>query len=101
MLRWWLLAFAVALVPAAPPARAEEVRELRIVKQPGLAYLPLIVMRELRLIEKRAPGVRGEWRQLNLSAAILDARSNVQIDVGSGRVPPRPVARDQDPAQHA
>ena len=95
MLRWWLLAFAVALVPAAPPGRAEEARQLRIVKQPGLAYLPLIVMRELRLIEKRAPGVEIDWRQLTSGPVIRDAMIAGQIDIGSGGFPPFALAIDK------
>ena len=90
-----LLALALVLASGAPPARAEEVRELRIVKQPGLAYLPLIVMRELRLIEKRAPGVRVEWRQLTSGPVIRDAMIAGQIDVGSGGFPPFALAIDK------
>ena len=90
-----LLALALVLASGAPPARAEEVRELRIVKQPGLAYLPLIVMRELRLIEKRAPGVRVEWRQLTSGPVIRDAMIAGQMDIGSGGVGPFVQAIDR------
>ena len=59
------LPLAVALgvvlaVTAGAGAAAQEARQLRIVKQPGLGYLQLIVMRELKLVEKRAPGVEVE-----------------------------------------
>src|SRR5919201_1497736 len=50
MLRSQLLATALAFAAAvSSPSHAGEARQVRIVKQPGLAYLPLIVMRELRL----------------------------------------------------
>src|SRR5262249_48850670 len=49
VVRCCLLGLVLALAPAVSSVRAEEAHELRIVKQPGLAYLPLIVMRELRL----------------------------------------------------
>src|SRR5205814_9430513 len=78
-----------------PPAPAEEVRGLRIVKQPGLAYLRLIVMRELRLIEKRVPGVQVEWRQLTSGPVIRDAMIAGQIDIGSGGFPPFALAIDK------
>src|SRR5947199_9856069 len=64
MARSQLLAMALAFAAAVSPSRAEEARQVRIVKQPGLAYLPLIVMRELRMIEKSVPGVQVEWRRL-------------------------------------
>ncbi|MBI4634716.1 MAG: hypothetical protein HY727_00065 [Candidatus Rokubacteria bacterium] len=51
----WALVGLLVLSTAAP-GLAQEAKTLRIVKQPGLGYLPLIVMREQKLIEKRAPG---------------------------------------------
>jgi NitT/TauT family transport system substrate-binding protein len=94
MSRWSVVALALAAV-AGSPARAEEARQLRVVKQPGLAYLPLIVMREQRLIEKRAPGVQIEWRQLTSGPVIRDAMIAGQIDIGSGGFPPFALAIDK------
>jgi NitT/TauT family transport system substrate-binding protein len=67
---------------------AQEAKQLRIVKQPGLGYLQLIVMREMKLIEKRAPGVDVEWRQLTSGPVIRDAMLAGQMDVGSGGLGP-------------
>ena len=72
----------------ASPAAAQEAKQLRIVKQPGLGYLPLIVMRELKLIEKRAPGVEIEWKQLTSGPVIRDAMIAGQMDIGSGGLGP-------------
>src|SRR5207248_6423406 len=80
---------------AVPAARAGEARELRIVKQPGLAYLPLVVMREMRLIEKHAPGVTVDWRQLTSGPVIRDAMIAGEIDIGSGGFPPFALAIDK------
>jgi NitT/TauT family transport system substrate-binding protein len=77
-------------VPAASEATA-----IRIAKQPGLAYLPLIVMREQKLIEKRLPGVRTEWRELGSVTVIRDAMLAGQLDVGAGGVPPFIEAYDK------
>ncbi|MBI1962293.1 MAG: ABC transporter substrate-binding protein [Candidatus Rokubacteria bacterium] len=76
----------VLLLAAAPPAGAQE--KLRIVKQPGLGYLPLIVMREQKLIEKRVPGLEIEWRQLTSGPVIRDAMIAGQMDIGSGGLGP-------------
>src|SRR5439155_8567980 len=72
--------------PGAP--HAQEAKHLRIGKQPGVGYLPLIVERELKLIEKRAAGVEIEWRQLTSGPAIRDAMAAGQMDIGSGGVGP-------------
>ena len=85
----------LALAAAVPAARAGEARELRIVKQPGLAYLPLVVMREMRLIEKHAPDVTVDWRQLTSGPVIRDAMIAGQIDIGSGGFPPFALAIDK------
>src|SRR2546428_6543532 len=94
MCRWCARVFALAFV-LAPAGHAEEARELRIVKQPGLAYLPLIVMREMQLIEKHAPGVTVDWRQLTSGPVIRDAMIAGQIDIGSGGFPPFALAIDK------
>ena len=81
-------AVALAVLVAASPTAAEEARQLRIVKQPGLAYLQLIVMREQKLLEKRLPGVEMEWRQLTSGPVIRDAMVAGQMDIGSGGLGP-------------
>lgn len=80
-----LLVFAVA---GPLPVAAQEAKQLRIVKQPGLGYLTLIVMREQKLIEKRAPGVELEWHQLTSGPVIRDAMVAGQMDIGSGGLGP-------------
>ena len=83
------IALALAMIALAiTPAFAQEAKQLRIVKQPGLGYLQLIVMREQKLIEKRAPGVEIEWRQLTSGPVIRDAMVAGQMDIGSGGLGP-------------
>ncbi len=84
------------LVLAAPAASlAQEAKVVRIVKQPGLAYLELIVMREQKLIEKRLPGVGTEWKELTSGPVIRDAMLAGQMDVGSGGLAPFILAVDK------
>jgi NitT/TauT family transport system substrate-binding protein len=77
-----------AALLAASAGWAQEAKELRIVKQPGLGYLQLIVMREQKTLEKRLPGVEIEWRQLTSGPVIRDAMLAGQMDIGSGGVGP-------------
>ncbi|MDQ6674709.1 MAG: ABC transporter substrate-binding protein, partial [Chloroflexota bacterium] len=78
---------ATAPGPSGSAAQAEATT-IRIARQPGLGYLPLIVMREQKLIEKRAPWVTPEWRELTSGPVIRDAMIAGQLDLGSGGVAP-------------
>jgi NitT/TauT family transport system substrate-binding protein len=83
-----LLSAGCAGLPGQGVAGGQEATTLRIAKQPGLGYLGLIVMREQKLIEKHAPGVKVEWNELTSGPAIRDAIVAGQLDVGSGGVAP-------------
>src|SRR3989442_15215699 len=87
-----ILLLVVALAAVSP---AQEARQLRLVKQPGLGYLQLVVMRETKMLEKRLPGVEIEWRQLTSGPVIRDAMVAGQMDIGSGGVGPFGQASDK------
>lgn len=87
-----LLAVALAVSAFAAPAAAE-VKEVRLTKQYGLGYLPLIVMEEQKLIEKhaRAAGlgeVKVSWTTLGGGAASNDALLSGSVDYISTGVAP-------------
>ncbi len=85
----WGLAALLLLAGLGPSSTAaQEAKQLRIVKQPGLGYLQLVVMREQKTLEKRLPGVEIEWRQLTSGPVIRDAMVAGQMDIGSGGVGP-------------
>jgi NitT/TauT family transport system substrate-binding protein len=84
----WLVGLLIGLSASAGHAGAQEAKVLRIVKQPGLGYLQLILMREMKLLEKRLPGVELEWRQLTSGPVIRDAMVAGQLDIGSGGLGP-------------
>ena len=72
------LAFAAAL-----PAHAVD---LRIAKQPGLTYLPTIIMEENKLIEKHAAAMgitdlNVSWRMFNSGASFNDSLISGNIDM--------------------
>lgn len=83
-----VLGFAM-LAGLAAPAFAET-NEVRISKQPGLAYLPLIVMEQNRLVEKHAQemglkDLKVSWVLLNSGGTSVDALLSGNLDfVGSG-----------------
>lgn len=89
-----LAAFVAALAVSGPavPARAE-VKEVRLAKQHGLGYLPLIVMEEQKLIEKqaRAAGLgdlKVTWATLGGGSATNDALLSGSVDYISSGVTP-------------
>lgn len=92
--RMFVIALVLGLALGAS-VDAQETKQLRIVKQPGLGYLQLVVMREQKLLEKRLPGVEIEWRQLTSGPVIRDAMVAGQMDIGSGGVGPFVQAIDK------
>ena len=94
----WLggaLILALGLLLAVPTTEAQEAKVIRIVKQPGLGYLGLIVMRARGLLEKHLPGVAVEWNELTSGPVIRDAMLAGQLDIGSGGLAPFILAVDK------
>lgn len=63
-----------------------------IAQQFGLGYAPLVVMKEMKLIEKYYPNAEIKWVQLGSGGAIREAMAAGQIDVGSMGVTPYLIA---------
>jgi len=87
-----LLAVLSLLLPLAQAAQAE-VKEVRLSKQYGLSYLPLIVMEEYKLIEKHAKksglgGLKVTWATFGSGAVMNDALLSGSVDYASGGVAP-------------
>lgn len=81
------------------PAQAE-VREIRLAKQYGLGYLPLIIMEEQHLIEKHAKAaglgdVKVVWATLGGGGAVNDALLSGSVDYISSGVAPLIVLWDK------
>lgn len=90
--RGLVLAAVVAAVIGAPVARAE-VSELKVARQYGISYLPLMIMEADKLIEKhaKAAGVGDlsvEWVRLASGAAMNDATLSGSLHFASGGVGP-------------
>jgi NitT/TauT family transport system substrate-binding protein len=87
-----LLSFLIAT--AANPARAfAEASEIRIAKQYGLSYLPLIVMEENKLIEQHAlkaglGSIKVSWPMFSGGSATNDALISGAVDFTAAGVAP-------------
>lgn len=92
-----ILTVSVFIGLAAVPARSfAEVSEVRIAKQYGLAYLPMIVMEEQRLIEKHARKaglgeIKVSWPTFGSGSTTNDALISGAIDFSSSGVAPSAV----------
>lgn len=87
-----LLLLAPALLLLSPGARAAEPAEIRVAEQYGLAFLPLMIMRDQRLVEKHAAkaglgSLRMTWSKLGSISAINDALLSGNLDFAAGGVP--------------
>ena len=88
-----VLAGTAALLAAPATLRAQsEVREVRIAKQFGISYLPLMVMEDQNLIEKHAKAagldVKTNWLQFSGGAPINDALISGSLEFAGGGVGP-------------
>jgi NitT/TauT family transport system substrate-binding protein len=96
----WMMVLAVLLLTAAAGTgvfskTTQRSGKIAIAEQYGLAYAPLQVMKELRLLEKEYPGIRVQWRQLGNTAAIREAMVAGEIDAGFMAIPPFLIGFDK------
>jgi len=99
VLRFRILAALLALLGVAPSARAE-VKEIHIVRQIGLGYLPLYVAEDRHLIERHAAAaglgeIKVSFLPLGTSTAINSAVLAGDADFAGVGVPPFLIAWDK------
>jgi len=79
---------------AAAASGGGNAARLSIAEQFGLAYAPLQILRERRLLEAHLPGIEVRWHRLGPTAAIREAMVAGRVVVGFLAVPPFLIARD-------
>lgn len=87
-----LLAVALLLAGAGSIAARADVSTVRIAQQPGLTYLPLVVMQHDRLIEKNADAaglgaVKVEWSKFAGGNVMNDALLSGNLDFAATGLP--------------
>ena len=88
-----LTAAAMVAVGGSATMAQAETGTIRLAEQPGLGYLPMMVMREFELIEKHVekaglPRPKVEWLLFSGGAAMNEALLSNNLDVASGGVGP-------------
>ncbi len=89
-----LLVIAWSITGLAKGSTGDEL-SISIAEQYGLAYAPVQVMKELKLLEKNLPGIKTEWKQLSNTAAIREAMLVGRVDVGFIAIPPFLIGWDK------
>ncbi|WP_432407803.1 ABC transporter substrate-binding protein [Wukongibacter sp. M2B1] len=75
-------------------AKSKE-HKIRVAEQYGLAYAPLQIMKENKIMEKNLPGVEVSWEQVGNTAAIREAMLANKIDAGFMAIPPFLIGWDK------
>jgi NitT/TauT family transport system substrate-binding protein len=88
-----LLGFALLLVASGVAGARAEVSELKVAKQYGISYLPLMLMEADQLVEKRAKAdgigdLKVEWTTFGGGSAMNDAILSGSLHLASGGVGP-------------
>jgi len=68
---------------------------ISIAEQFGLAYAPLQIMKENKILQKNYPGVNIDWKQLGNTAAIRESMLSNQVEVGFMAIPPFLIGLDK------
>jgi NitT/TauT family transport system substrate-binding protein len=80
-----MAALLAAFTAAAPGAKSQGglPSKLTIAYQPGLGYAPLILMKQLKTIEKRYPGTTVDWKVLASGTPITQGVITGDIQIGA------------------
>ena len=83
---------ATCILLSAAHAAAAEVSELKVARQFGISFLPLMVMQEKKLFEKHAKAAgldsTATYMQISGGTSVNDALLSNSIQIASGGVPP-------------
>lgn len=77
-----ILLISVPLTSCGNKAQKESLSEINIAEQFGIAYAPLQIMREQKLLEAALPGVKINWKQYGGPTPIREGMLAGEIDFG-------------------
>lgn len=89
-----LLLLAVVVLPVLSGCRRSE-SAISIAEQWGIAYLPVQIVKEQQLMEKRLPDAEIRWEKMGNAAAIREAMAAGKLDIGFMGIPPFLIGYDR------
>jgi NitT/TauT family transport system substrate-binding protein len=75
--------------------QASDLQQITIAEQYGLAYAPLQIMKELKLLEKNHSNLQINWKQMGNTVAIREAMLANEVDIGFMAIPPFLIGWDK------
>ncbi len=90
-----IIAASLTAAGCTPKETSGSGSRIAIAEQYGLAYAPLQIVKELKLLEKNLPGTVVEWKQLGNTAAIREAMLAGEVDAGFMAIPPFLIGWDK------
>lgn len=90
-----VLIFTMALVGCGTQEGKNNTPKISIAEQYGLAYAPIQIMKEEKLLEKHLPGIQVDWHQLSNTTEIREAMLSGKVDAGFMAIPPFLIGWDK------
>jgi len=87
--------FACLFILLFAASCAPEKKTLTIAEQYGLAYAPLQILKDRRILEDMLPDTEIRWVQMDNTAAIREAVVAGKVDAGCLGIPPFLIGRDK------
>ncbi|WZL71640.1 ABC transporter substrate-binding protein [Clostridiaceae bacterium 35-E11] len=97
--KYIFISFMIILIFTACTGKEQTTKRnldrIAIAEQYGLAYAPLQIMKELKILEKNSPEIEIIWKKLGNTAAIREAMLAHEVDVGFMAIPPFLIGWDK------
>jgi NitT/TauT family transport system substrate-binding protein len=91
----FVLIFTILLTGCSSTNSKEKGSKISIAEQYGLAYAPLQIMKEQKILDKHLPGIEVEWHQLSNTTEIREAMLAGKVDAGFMAIPPFLIGWDK------
>ena len=90
-----ILSLSLFLITACGSSDQSSQKSITIAEQYGLAYAPVQLIKELKLLEESDPDLKIEWKQLSNTTSIRESMLAGEVDIAFMAIPPFLIARDK------
>src|SRR6056297_3005078 len=90
-----ILSLSLFLITACGSSDQSSQKSITIAEQYGLAYAPVQLIKELKLLEESDPDLKIEWKQLSNTTAIRESMLAGEVDIAFMAIPPFLIAKDK------
>ena len=91
---FFLLIIVISIIMFSACAREED-NTITIAEQYGLAYAPVQIMKDKKILEENLVGMKIRWKRLANTAAIREAVLAGEVDIGFMAIPPFLIGKDK------